>query len=251
MPLIQINNLNFNVLELNETGPDPIIMIHGMFTNLSVFYFNIATHLAKNHHVILYDLRSHGLSEKVKYGYDLETMSNDLMGLMDFFKLPKVDLVGYSFGGLISLFTAIHHPQKIGKIAIIDSPITDSATDDTIEKYGNEFLEQYMQNYSQSTKLTPNKRQLEKNKKLYNFLLHETSMPKDLIKDKDFSSSENMELIHQKTLLLYGSQSDCFEDGRFLKKHIPNAELYEGKGDHNLPVQNPEWISEKLVNFFK
>lgn len=250
MPLIKINNQKFHVLELNETAPDPIIMIHGMFTNLSVFYFNIATHLAKTHHIIMYDLRSHGLSEKVKYGYDLKTMSNDLISLMNFFKIQKANLVGYSFGGLISLFTAIHHPELTQKIAIIDSPITDSGTDDTIEKYGNEFLEHYMQNYSISTQLTPNKRQLNKSKKLFDFLLHETTMPKDLIKDKDFSSAENMKSIHQEILLLYGNQSDCLKDGKLLNKLIPNSKLYEGNGDHNLPVQNPEWISKKLMEFF-
>ncbi|MCO6564116.1 MAG: alpha/beta fold hydrolase [Apibacter sp.] len=252
MPIIQINNRKTHILELNQGASETIVMIHGMFTNLSIFYFNIAPELAKKYHVVMYDLRSHGLSGRIDKGYDLETLSNDLLELLNHLNLSKVDLVGYSFGGLISLYTAIHHQDKIKKIAIIDSPITDKNGDTELilEKYGNEFIEHYMKNYSISTNITPNNKQLEKSKKLFDFLLHETSMPQDLIKDKEFSSEKNMSLIKNKTLLLYGNESDCLPDGKFLNSYIPNSTLFTGTGDHNIPIQNPEWINEKLSEFF-
>ncbi|WP_295841540.1 alpha/beta hydrolase [uncultured Apibacter sp.] len=252
MPIVQINNRKTHILELNQEASETIVMVHGMFTNLSIFYFNIAPELAKKYRVVMYDLRSHGLSGKMDMGYDLETLSQDLLELLDYLNLSKVDLVGYSFGGLISLYTAIHYPEKVKKIAIIDSPITDKNgdTEAILEKYGNEFLEHYMKNYSISTNITPNNKQLEKSKKLFNFLLHSTSMPQDLIKDKGFSSQENMSLIKNQTLLLYGNESDCLPDGKLLKSYIPNSTLFSGTGDHNIPILNPEWINEKLSEFF-
>lgn len=252
MPLIQINNKKVHILELNPEGVDTIIMIHGMFTNSSIFYFNIAPILAKKYRVIMYDLRSHGLSEKIDHGYDLETLSQDFIELLKQFNLNQVDVVGYSFGGLISLYSAIHYSERIKKIAIIESPLTDrdEETEKIIEKYGNEFLEHYMKNYSESTNIKPNNKQLEKNKRLFNYLLHETTMPKDLIKDEFFSSQENMSKVKQKTLLLYGDESDCLPDGKLLNTYIPNSELFIGKGDHNIPIQNHEWINEKLSTFF-
>ena len=82
MPIIQINNRKTHILELNPEASETIVMVHGMFTNLSIFYFNIAPELAKKYHVVMYDLRSHGLSGKIDNGYDLETLSNDLMDLL-------------------------------------------------------------------------------------------------------------------------------------------------------------------------
>ncbi|WP_128330391.1 alpha/beta fold hydrolase [Apibacter sp. HY039] len=252
MPIVEINNKKVHILELNKEASETIVMIHGMFTNSSLFYFNIAPELAKKYHVLLYDLRSHGLSEKIDQGFDLKSLSSDLIHLLNFYNLSQVDLVGYSFGGLITLYSAIHYPERIKKIAIIESPITDKDgdTEKVIEKYGNEFLEHYMQNYSVSTKIVPNKRQLEKNKKLFDYLMHETSMPDDLIKDRYFSSKENMNSVNQESLLLYGMQSDCLPDGKILKNYIPNVTFFEGEGDHNIPIQNPEWIKKKLADFF-
>ncbi len=252
MPIIQLNNKKVHILELNPEASETIVMIHGMFTNSSIFYFNIAPELAKKYHVVLYDLRSHGLSEQIDHGYNLKNLSQDLLDLLDFMKLSQVDLVGYSFGGLIAMYTAIHFPEKVKKLAIIESPITDrdGQADNIVEKFGNEFLDHYMQNYSISTNLVPSKRQLEKNKKLYNYLLHETSMPQDLSKDKRFSTEENMNRIQQKTLLLYGDDSDCLPDGKFLETCISDCVIFTGKGDHNIPVQNPEWINKKLKEFF-
>ncbi len=252
MPIIQTNNNKTHILELNREASETIVMIHGMFTNSSIFYFNIAPELAKKYHVVLYDLRSHGLSERIDHGYDLKTLTQDLLDILDAMKLSQVDLVGYSFGGIIALYTAIHFPEKVKKLAVIESPITDrdGETERIIEKFGDEFLEHYMKNYSISTNLVPSKRQLEKNKKLYHFLLHETSMPQDLVKDKQFSTRENMNQVQQETLLLYGTDSDCLPDGEFLKSCIPNSTLFTGKGDHNIPVQNPEWINKELSVFF-
>ncbi|TWP24756.1 alpha/beta hydrolase [Apibacter muscae] len=252
MPLIKINNKNVNVLELNPEGKSTIVMIHGMFTNSSIFYFNIAPILAKKFRIIMYDLKSHGLSEKVDHGYDLKTLSKDFIDLLEEFKLEKVSIVGYSFGGLIALYIAIYYPEKIERIAIIDSPLTnrDEETDKVLEKYGNEFLELYMKNYSISTNIKPNHKQLEKNRRLYNFLLHETTLPKDLITDEHFTSKENMEKVKHETLLLYGNQSDCLPDGEFLNNSIPKSKFFIGNGDHNIPIQNHVWINEKLSTFF-
>src|SRR6201987_2734164 len=47
-------------------------------------------------------------------GYDL--MASDAIGLMDFLKLPKAAIVGWSDGGIIGLDIAIHHPERLTKL---------------------------------------------------------------------------------------------------------------------------------------
>lgn len=252
MSIIQINNNKVHMLEMNRGASQSIVMIHGMFTNLSVFYFNIAPELAKDYHIVMYDLRSHGMSERVDNGYSLDAMMEDLIALIDELGLEKVHLVGYSYGGLIALKTAMQYPDKIGKIAIIESPKPDQGEGPyMIQKYGNEFIDQYLNNYEATTNLTPSRRQIEKSKKLFKYLFNETTIKEDLELDNDLFRILAKNPVENDTLLLYGESSDCAEAGYFLEKHIPGAQLFIGNGDHNLPVQIPKWISDRLIEFIK
>jgi pimeloyl-ACP methyl ester carboxylesterase len=250
MTFLKINQLNINCVELNKTAPETIVMIHGMLTNMSVFYLKIAPKLSEKYHVVLYDMRGHGLSEIASSGYDLQSMSKDLWELLDVLGLEKVHLVGYSYGGLIALNTAICHPEKTDKIAIIDSPNPTGELPQSQEQYNPEFFEQYMRKYSLSTQLIPSSRHMEKLHKLYRHLFEKTSILNDLSQNKGFFAQIAQACLQNETLLLYAEGSDCHEAGKFLHEHINKSRLLFGEGDHNIPVQNPAWITEKLCDFF-
>jgi len=252
MPVIQVNNKGVHVLEMNRGESQTIVMIHGMFTNLSVFYFNIAPELAKHFHIVMYDLRSHGMSDREDNGYNLEVMAEDLIGLLDVLNLSQVHLAGYSYGGLIALKTAMLHPERANKLVVIESPKPDEGdAPEILQKFGNEFIDQYLNNYEKSTHLQPGKRQIEKNKKLFEYLFNHTSIKEDFKKDDDLFDKLSQDPILNETLLLYGTESDCINAGIFLEKCLPSAYLCKGSGNHNLPVQEPGWISEQITDFIK
>jgi pimeloyl-ACP methyl ester carboxylesterase len=62
------------------------------------------------------DSRGHGRSTRNQepFGYDL--MAADVIGLMDFLKLPKAAIVGWSDGAIIGLDIAMHHPERLTKL---------------------------------------------------------------------------------------------------------------------------------------
>uniref|UniRef100_F4C2I2 Alpha/beta hydrolase fold protein n=1 Tax=Sphingobacterium sp. (strain 21) TaxID=743722 RepID=F4C2I2_SPHS2 len=250
MPHIQIQNREIHIQELNKDAPQTIVLIHGMFSNLSVYYFRIAPILAKYFHVIMYDLKSHGLSSRVDHGYRFDDMSYDLIDLMDTLMLEKVHLVGYSFGGLVALNTCLKYPSRIDRLGVIEAPDPgDRKTMDIIDIYSKEFLEHYIQNFTDTTKVKMGKRQLEKNHRMYQYLFDHTSIKDDMEKEIAYFSSAPIKSITQNTLLIYGKQSNCLESGKFLAKHIVNAEFVTLLGDHNLPMQAPELIANKLLGF--
>ncbi|MEN9919504.1 MAG: hypothetical protein RL662_1940 [Bacteroidota bacterium] len=252
MPIIQVNNVGVNVLEMNRGASQTIVMIHGMFTNMSVFYFNIAPELAKKYHVVLYDLRSHGMSELVDHGYDLKSMADELITLLDILDLSVVHLVGYSYGGLVALKAGMFYPERFDKIAIIESPRPDQGdAPEVLRKYGNEFIDQYLENYSETTNLRPGKRQIAKNKKLFEYLFNHTSIKEDFNLDNDLFACLAARPITKEMLLLYGASSDCVDAGNALNQIITSSVLHFGEGDHNLPVQKPEWVASKLTEFMK
>ncbi|HKG05629.1 MAG TPA: alpha/beta hydrolase [Pedobacter sp.] len=252
MPVIEVNNRGVHIQELNRGAVETVLLVHGMFSNLSVYYFNIAPILAKDFHVVMYDLKSHGLSERIAGGYDLEHMTNDLLGLMNELELGAVHLGGYSFGGLIALKMASRFPDRVKKLAVIEAPDpNDDKTRDIIDDYSREFLEHYVTNFTDTTRVKMGKRQMERNHRMYEYLFHETSIKSDMLAERDFFSSPEPDSIDRQTLLLYGAESNCLNAGKLLKRKIKGAELLEVTGDHNIPIQKPVIIGEALEKFFK
>lgn len=248
MPIIKINNQDIHIQQLNEGAAETIVLVHGMLGNLSVYYFKIAPLLARHFHVVMYDLKSHGRSGKAADGYDLQSLTDDLMDLLQQLNLSSVYLAGYSFGGLISLKMAARFPALVKKLVLIEAPNPND--DDTrlmIDNYSRESLENYL---SQPGQTKPWKRAMERKHRMNDHLFHETSIRKDILKEREFFSSVEIGELPQHTLLLYGTESPCLPAGMELMRKIVRAELFAMGGDHHLPLQEPERIASLMGTFF-
>lgn len=250
MPIITVNNRKVHIQELNKGAEQTVVLVHGMFSNLSIYYFNIAPILAQHLHVVMYDLKSHGMSERALEGYDLENMSSDLIGLLDNLQLQKIHLLGYSFGGLIALKTALRIPNRVERLVVMEAPDPqDEKARNIIDEYSKEFLEHYITNFTDTTKMKMGKRQFEKNHRLYEFLFNETSIKADMVKEKYFLHEMDATTLQAYTLLLYGHTSNCKLTGEWLQAKIPDAQLKLIPGDHNIPIQEPVQIANTIVDF--
>jgi pimeloyl-ACP methyl ester carboxylesterase len=250
MPIISVNDKKVHIQELNKGAEQTVVLIHGMFSNLSIYYFNIAPILAKHFHVVMYDLKSHGMSERFTDGYDLENMSSDVLALMDALDIEKAYLVGYSFGGLISLKTALKAPDRIQQLVVIEAPDPqDEKARNIIDEYSKEFLEHYVANFTDTTKVQMGKRQMEKNHRMYEFLFNQTTIKSDMIKEKHFLSEVNFNELKPSALLMYGEDSNCRPTGEWLHAQIGQSELKLIPGDHNIPIQEPVLIAETIIHF--
>ncbi len=91
---------------------DPVLLIHGGLGNADIWSAQVAD-LMKDHLVIVADSRGHGRSSRTAepFGYDL--MASDYLALLDYLKVDKVDLVGWSDGGIIGLDIAMNHPERL------------------------------------------------------------------------------------------------------------------------------------------
>ncbi|CAM4244728.1 Pimeloyl-ACP methyl ester carboxylesterase [Pedobacter westerhofensis] len=249
MPIIKVNNRDVHIQELNTAAPETILLVHGMCSNLSIYYFRIAPILARHFHVVMYDLKSHGMSEKISSGYDLNSLTDDLVHLMEYLHIASAYLAGYSFGGLICLKMATRFPQRIKKLVLIEAP---NPNDDKIrlvmDAYSRESLEHYLNGPNQRKF---GNRQMDRKHRLYEHLFHETTIKRDFMQESDFFIDTEIAQIKQETLLLYGSYSPCLEAGENLKEKISSAALFALNGDHDIPLQEPERIGNMMEMFFK
>ncbi|HEY7246721.1 MAG TPA: alpha/beta hydrolase [Xanthobacteraceae bacterium] len=93
----------------------PVILLHGGLANAD-YWGELVPALTSHYRVVVMDSRGHGRSSRDArpYGYDL--MASDVLALMDFLKMDKAALVGWSDGAIIGLDIAIHHPERLSKL---------------------------------------------------------------------------------------------------------------------------------------
>lgn len=96
----------------------PVLLIHGFASNMTDNWVdsNWVERLNKaGYRVIAYDNRGHGMSEKTydKAFYGTEEMAEDARRLLNYLRVERVDVIGYSMGALIAARLTIRHPDRV------------------------------------------------------------------------------------------------------------------------------------------
>jgi pimeloyl-ACP methyl ester carboxylesterase len=93
----------------------PVILLHGGLANAN-YWGELVPALAPRYRVVVMDSRGHGRSSRDArpFGYDL--MASDVLALMDFLKIDKTPVIGWSDGAIIGLDIAIRHPERLSKL---------------------------------------------------------------------------------------------------------------------------------------
>ena len=99
-----------------------VLLLHG-YGETGDMWAPLAARLARNHKVIVPDLRGLGLSSRPAGGYDKKTQAEDMAGVLDALKIDKVDLVTHDIGNMVGYAFAAQHPDRVKKFVIIDAPL--------------------------------------------------------------------------------------------------------------------------------
>jgi pimeloyl-ACP methyl ester carboxylesterase len=109
----EVNGINL-YFETYGTGR-PLILLHGGLGSGEMFGPTL-TELAQQHQVIAVDLQGHGRTADIDRPIDIRLMADDIAALIDHLRLDKPDVVGYSLGGGVALFTAVKYPDKVRRL---------------------------------------------------------------------------------------------------------------------------------------
>ena len=118
---------------------EPVILLHGGLANSNYWGHQVPV-LAKRYQVIVMDSRGHGRSSHDDRPLGYHLMADDVVGLMDFLKIKKEAVVGWSDGGIIGLDLAIHHPDRLSCLFAFaansdPSGVKDTAKDPVFNAY--------------------------------------------------------------------------------------------------------------------
>lgn len=107
---------------------NPVLLIHGGLGHADI-WANQVIDLMADHLVIVADSRGHGRSTRNAdpYGYDL--MTSDYVALLDTLGIDKVDVVGWSDGGIIGIDMAMNYPTRVDQVFAQAANITTDGVD--------------------------------------------------------------------------------------------------------------------------
>jgi len=101
-------------------GGPPLVLLHGLTANAQFFGGLLGAGLAEHHDVIRVDLRGRGLSDKPATGYSMAEHAADVLAVLDAAQLDDAIVCGHSFGGMLAMWLAAHHPDRVRRQVLLD-----------------------------------------------------------------------------------------------------------------------------------
>lgn len=117
---VDTNGVRLHV-RIGGRGP-AVLLLHG-YGETGDMWAPMAADLARDHTVIVPDLRGLGLSSRPPGGYDKKTQGHDVAGLLDALKVRRADLVTHDIGNMVGYAFAAQYPARVGRFVIIDAPL--------------------------------------------------------------------------------------------------------------------------------
>lgn len=221
------------------SGP-PVLLIHGGLGYADIWSSQIAD-LSKDHTVIVADSRGHGRSTRNAEPYSYDLMSSDYLALLDYLKIDKVALVGWSDGGIIGLDIAIHHPERLTKLfaqaanskveGVIPTVMENKTFAGYIEKAGKVY-----------EKISPTPGE-------YNAFVEQIGA---MWASQPNWSDDDLKKITTPTAIVLGDHDEAIsrEHTDYLARTIPGAELVILKdASHFAMLQDPEGYNKAVRDF--
>jgi len=115
-----VNGVNLYIARAG--GGDLVFLLHG-YPQSGEIWRSVAIELAKNHTVVIPDLRGMGLSQVAPSGYDLSTVAEDIHQLALYMGHKRVKVVGHDWGAAVGAVYALRYREEVTKLVFIESAL--------------------------------------------------------------------------------------------------------------------------------
>ena len=109
-------------LHLAEQGEGPpILLLHGWPQHGEMWRPLIGA-LARDHRVLVPDLRGFGRSDAPRGDYRKHALAADILALLDAEGIESATVIGHDWGGWIAWLLALEHPHRVERFVALDIP---------------------------------------------------------------------------------------------------------------------------------
>lgn len=132
MPKTTANGVNY-YYEDSGSGPETLVFAHGLLWSGRMFDAQVAA-FKDRYRCITYDFRGQGQTEVTAAGYDMDTLYEDTVALLESLKATPCHFVGLSMGGFIGMRIAIRRPELLKSLILLETT-ADPEPSENIPKY--------------------------------------------------------------------------------------------------------------------
>jgi pimeloyl-ACP methyl ester carboxylesterase len=274
---VVVEGYNIHYVETGEG--QPILLIPGAFSTYR-HWSRIIPYLSKKYKLLCMDYLGVGDSDKpeFRFGYTIEEQADLVVKMIGALQIPRVHILGVSYGGAIALNLAARYPERVDKIVSIEGngingnkhqkisygPMADllrfpwvgeipigvirsGLADGFVAK---SVMGKVWKDLSQIEMDAVKEILSQNNRTASRASWYHIS--RALKTSRDFT--EKAKTVSAPILYLYGRNSDYHEmakaNAEFLKSHLPNVKIvWFNDGIHDLQLQKPEEVSAVVLEF--
>ena len=221
---------------------EPVLFVHGGLANSDYWGNQVRALVAAHYRVIVMDSRGHGRSSRNADPFGYDRMASDVVALLDYLKIRKVALVGWSDGAIIGLDIAMHHPDRLSKLFAFAANIDPSGVaDSSHSKVVADYIARAGREYA---KLSPTP------KEYHSFLSQITQM----WNTQPRWTREDFAKIKTRTWIVDADHDEMInhDQPRTMADWTPDAGLLiEPEVSHFGFIQNPDQFNADILRFLK
>jgi pimeloyl-ACP methyl ester carboxylesterase len=218
---------------------EPVILLHGGLAHAEYWGKQVPA-LAARYRVVVMDSRGHGRSSRDARPFGYDVMTDDVVGLMDFLKIGKAALVGWSDGAIVGLDMALRHPERLSKLFAFAANSDPSGVKDVAASpVFTAFIKRAEKEYE---KLSPTPGE-------YKAFLEPISR---MWATQPNWTAEQLATIRVPIWIVDGDHDEAIkrENTLFMADHIPKAGLLLQPGvSHFSFLQDPQQFNDDLLHF--
>jgi pimeloyl-ACP methyl ester carboxylesterase len=102
-------------------GP-AVVLLHG-YADTGDMWGAMAAELAKDHFVIIPDLRGMGKSSHPVAGYEKKNQAGDIRTVVVALNADRADVVAHDIGNMVAYAYAVKYPEKVPRLVLMDAPV--------------------------------------------------------------------------------------------------------------------------------
>lgn len=264
MPKIYVNQTELYYEEHGQ-GAETLLFAHGLLWSSRMFADQIQFFKGR-YRVIAYDHRWQGQSAVAASGYDMDTLTEDAVALLDALDINRCHFAGLSMGGFVGLRLASRFPERVQSLILMDTS-AQAEPAENIPRYRTlnrivKLLGAWAVRgpvmkimFGLSFLHDPDRRSLRKywEQQLTQNSRSITRAVEGVI-EREAVPPEALATIHCPTLVLVGEEDVATVPAKseYLAGHIPNARLrIIPRAGHTSSVEEPEAVCEAMAAFLK
>lgn len=122
--MVSTNGVTLHVVQAGDKNGELVILLHGFPEFWYGWRKQIEPLVKAGYRVWIPDQRGYNLSEKPRGidAYRIDTLAADVVGLIDAAGREQAYVAGHDWGAAVAWMTAILHPQRVKKLAILNVP---------------------------------------------------------------------------------------------------------------------------------